>query len=286
MESRRYGRVSSGWEAFQPVAIVFGIGMRPECVYLRRRRPTGMLSFLRCVAMLLLALPLFRPANAVATEPWLLQDGTEYFGSAESYDFETRELTIRKADGKPFSFPASELAFGAKLRLIDSPVFQEALRGYRPPLIPLLALFGALGLWLAIPILLGVWGGAHVLGTGATVAAHFMGFAKLLLVSVLAIGAWLGGSIFLDPNRPILPDKHVDGVLISTTAVLYLLVGGFWLASHYRVSFKRGMATVMLATLFAGIVGAALALGGLFTASRMDAEVLLTRAVFEPFKWF
>lgn len=222
----------------------------------------------------------------VCAEVWLLRSGEEYYGDLESYSFHTKEVTLRKSDGKPFTFLADELAFGAKSKLIFSRAFAKALPGYRPPVFPL---FGALLvalMGLALPLLAGLFASAHVLGVEASTLAHLRAFLKiLLLVLVMAVG-WLTVSLVLDPGVPVVPDTNADLVLILTSLNCGILFGSLLLSLHYRRSFWKGLAITLLGGVFSTILWASGNLALLYLATRRDLETVVDRLVFEPFRWF
>jgi hypothetical protein len=225
-------------------------------------------------------------AGARGAEAWLLRDGQEYYGTAVGYDFRSREVTLRKVDGKEFSFPARELAFAGKMRLMDSPAFGEALRDYRPPIVPTAVALLAVVAAGCLPTLIGLWSSAHLFGTAVPARTHVLGFLKVLLVLVAQGGVWLVAALFLDAGRPLLPDTNADIVMTLTVLVVGLLAASLVVAFHYHRSFWKGMAITCLAGVFAGIVAVAMALGTLYAATRMDAETLVTRTILEPFALF
>lgn len=221
-----------------------------------------------------------------ATQVWLLRNGEEYFGRAAAYDFASRQLTITKADGKEFSFPARDLAFSGKCQLIDSPAFGQALKGYRPPFVPAITLVMALITALALPALIGLWSSAHLFGVVASPPGHLGALLKLLGVGAVQVLLWFGAAFGFSAGQPLLPDTNADVVMTLTVLVVGLLAASLLLAFHYHRSFWKGMAITCLAAVFAGIVATALALTGLYQATRVDYETLLTRTVFEPFALF
>ena len=157
-----------------------------------------------------LALAICAPSALFAAEPppeWLLKNGESYFGTPVSYDFDSKEVVIRKGDGKMFNFSAGSLAHDSKLQLIGSPVFKTALKGYSMPFGPTFVLVIGLFLAVSLPTIIGLWGSAHVLGAIASGPKHLIGFGKLLVVIVLQFGIWLTLSWVLDPDLPIVPDK-------------------------------------------------------------------------------
>tara|TARA_R110002096_G_scaffold26518_8_gene81772 strand:- start:606 stop:1460 length:855 start_codon:yes stop_codon:yes gene_type:complete len=237
--------------------------------------------------VLLLHVALLLSVDAKPTE-WPLKDGNSYFGEAVSYSFTTKQVGLRKADGKEHLFPAKELAISGKLQLMGSPAFGEALKGYKPPFIPTLVwIFGSL-LALCFPVIVGLWGSAHVLGAVSTMPRHLIGVGKLVLLVVIQVVGWLVLSIVLDSERPIIPDKNADIVLLITVGILGLIVTSVVLSLHYHLRFMKGMAIALLSGVFGGIVATAMLLGGLFLVTRMETpmETLATKLVFEPFGWF
>jgi hypothetical protein len=225
-------------------------------------------------------------AQAGTGQTWLLRNGEEYFGTASRYDFASRELTITKADGKTFSFPARDLAFSAKLQLIDSPAFGEALKSYRPPFMPILTMsLGAVAA-LSLPAIIGLWSSAQLFGAAAAPAGHLGAFLKVLAVAALQATVWLVSALSFDGGQPLIPDTNADIVMTLTVIVVGLLAASLVVAFHYHRSFWKGMAITCLAGVFSGIVGTAMGLTSLYLATRVDYETLVTRAVFEPFALF
>jgi len=225
-------------------------------------------------------------AQAGSGQTWLLRNGEEYFGTASAYDFSTREITMTKADGKTFQFPARELAFAGKLQLIDSPAFGAALKSYRPPFLPALTMALGTAMALCLPALIGLWSSAHLFGAPARALGHVGGFLKLLAVVVVQAIVWLVAAIAFDAGQPLLPDTNADVVMSLTVLVVGLLAASLVVALHYHRSFWKGMAITCLAGVFAGIVAMAMGLASLYFATRMDYETLVTRVVFEPFAVF
>ena len=240
-------------------------------------------SLIRLVFLLLGLTSVLLPVRG---ETWLMQSGEEYYGELESYSFQTREVLLRKADGKPFAFPATQLAFGAKSKLIFSSAFLRALSGYRPPLVPLLAFFVAGWMGILIPIYVGLVGSAHVLGTDASISGHFRGFLKVTALSFLMGMGWLVISTLLDPGVPILPDTSADLVLALTTLNCGIIFCSFVISRHYRRSFWKGMAITLLTGVSCTILWAAGGLTLLFLATRRNLETVVTQFVFEPLRWF
>ncbi len=237
-------------------------------------------------AWVLILVTLTAAAQAGTAQTWLLRNGEEYFGDASRYDFASRELTITKADGKSFTFPARDLAFSAKLQLIDSPAFGEALKSYRPPFMAALTMTLTLFAALCLPALIGLWSSAHLFGAVAGPVGHLTGFLKLLSVAALQATVWFVAAITFDGGQPLLPDTNADVVMTLTVIVVGVLASSLIVAFHYQRSFWKGMAITCLASVFAGIVATALSLTSLYFATRVDYETLVTRVVFEPFAVF
>jgi hypothetical protein len=219
-------------------------------------------------------------------ETWLMQSGEEYYGELESYSFQTREVILRKADGKPFAFPAGQLAFGAKSKLLFSTAFLRALPSYRPPLYPLLGFLAAFLMGILIPIYVGLVGSAHVLGTDATIVTHFRGFLKVSGLAFIMGVCWLIASTVLDPGVPVLPDTNADLVLALTSLNCGIIFCSFVVARHYRRSFLKGMAITLLTGVSCTILWTAGGLTLLFLATRRNLETVITQFVFEPLRWF
>jgi len=219
-------------------------------------------------------------------DTWVLQNGKEYYGDVQSYSFQTKEVTLRKADGKPFRFPAAELAFGAKTKLILTPEFLRAFRDYRPPFLPTVMLLLTTLLVLFVPAFMGLWSSAHVLGTDATAAQHFQGYLKVLALAILLGTGWLIVSIVLDPGIPVVPDTSADLVLALTTTTFAVLCASLLVSLHYGRSFWKGMAITLLAGVFTGILLTAGGLAVLFLTTRSGLESVVNRFLFEPFGWF
>ncbi len=233
-------------------------------------------------------------SHAATPREWELKTKTgenepdKYFGEVTSYSFATKQVALRKADGKEFLFPARDLAFSGKWQLIWTPAFGAALRDYTPPFLPTLSwIFGALAA-LCLPVVVGLWGSAHVLGAVCSGPRHIMGVGKLVLVVLIQVAGGLVLSVVLDPERPVVPDKNADIVLLVTVATVGLLVASVVISMHYRIRFMKGMAVAILAGVFGTIVATAMTLAGLFAVTRLDRplETLATKLVFEPFGWF
>jgi len=237
--------------------------------------------------MLLCLLALLLPGMASAdSDRWVLQDGSEYFGEAKAYNFKTKQLDLVKADGKEFALDATQLSFPGKMQLFSTPAFGEALQGYHPPLIPtVMAVIMGL-ITLVIPTLIGVWGGAHVIGAIDTPRQHLIAVGKVVIILVSQILIYLLASSILDTDMPVVPDKSGDVMLFLCLVIMGLLVGALVLSAHYHQSFFRGIGITFLSGVFAFIVFLAMMLGSFFLFLRSDAETLVTRFVFEPFGWF
>lgn len=219
-------------------------------------------------------------------DTWLLQNGEEYYGTLEAYSFRSKEVVLRKADGKDFAFPARELAFGAKSKLVTSTAFLRALPGYRPPLLalvvyPLAVLLGILG-----PVFVALVGSVHVLGAGASLPGHFQGFLKVAGLGAVMGIAWLMAALVLDPGLPLLPDTNADLVLILTNLNCGIFFCSLLISVHYQRSFWKGMAITLLLGVFCTILWTAEGLSLLFIATRSDFESVVNRFVFQPLHWF
>lgn len=228
-------------------------------------------------------------ASSCPAETWVLADEakTEYFGEAVSYDLESKQLTIRKVDGKEHSFSATDLNFSSKWNLMWDEAFGKALQGYRPPILALLTLILAALLALGVPTFIGLWGGAHVFGVVAGFGKHFQAFVKILAVVVVLSFVVFLGLVLLDSELPLVPDKNADVLLMMVAKVMGLLVTGLVLSIHYQRSFRKGLGIALVSDVFAGIVGVALLLAGLFVALRIDdLDGLITNLFFEPFGLF
>lgn len=237
------------------------------------------------VALLSAVLPVAAPCPLRA-ETWLLQSGEEYFGDLESYNFRSKEVVLRKADGKPFAFPAREMAFGAKLRLIFSRPFLQALLSHRPPVLPVLGFVAALLLGILAPLYASVMGSAHVLGVEATFREHFQAFLKLTGLCAIMGVVWLTVSAVMDPGVPVLPDTSADLVLGLTSLNCGIIFCSLLISLHYRRSFWKGMALSLLTGVFSLILWTAECLILLFLVTRQDLEWVVTRFVFDPLQWF
>lgn len=248
--------------------------------------PRGRVRLLGVAVLVLTCFSTALAAPSQSGQTWLLRSGEEYFGAAANYDFASRELTITKADGKNFSFPARDLAFSGKLQLIDSPAFGVALKSYRPP-------FGVVALWLTglavalyLPAMIGLWSSAHLFGVVVSPWQHFGAVLKVLGVCALQLLIWLGSELSFAAGQPLLPDTNAEVVMIATVLVVGLLAASLIAAFHYHRSFWKGLAITCLAGVFAGIVLTAMGLTALYFATRVDYETLLTRVIFEPFALF
>ena len=223
---------------------------------------------------------------AASGQTWVMRNGEEYFGAATHYDFQSRQLSIIKADGKTYSFAARDLAFSGKLQLIDSPAFGTALQNYQPPFLPTATVALCVGLALCLPAMTGLWASAHLFGVASSVGGHVGGFLKLLAIVIGQGIVWLIAAVYFDAGKPLLPDTNADIVMTLTVLVVGLLAASLVVALHYHRSFWKGMAITCLAGVFGSIVATALGLTSLYLATRMDYETLVTRVVFEPFAVF
>lgn len=239
----------------------------------------------RCL-FLALALLVAGSAEPSRADTWLLQNGQEYYGTLESYSFRTNEVRLRKADGKQFAFPARDLAFGAKSKLIASAAFFRALPGYRPPLLALVVFPLAVALGLMGPVYVALVGSVHVLGAGATLAGHVRAFLKVAGLGVVMGLAWMIAALVLDPGVPLLPDTNADLVLILTSLNCGIFFCSLLISTHYQRSFWKGMAVTLLMGVFSAILWTAEGLALLFVATRSDFESVITRFVFQPLRWF
>ena len=221
-----------------------------------------------------------------AAETWTLESGEEYFGEAQNYDLATKALTIRKADGKDFSFSASDLTFPDKLKLVDSPIFGEALKDYSPPKAPIVKFVLWILLGLAVSTFIGVWGSAHTLGAVFRPTRHLLAYLIVLIIVACQIGAWLLAATILDPTMPVIIDKKADIVMTAFTLVMGLLVTGVAFSFVYKLKFVEGIAATFLAGVYSGIVATAGALTVVFFVMKSDTETLITRYIFEPFNLF
>lgn len=229
------------------------------------------------------------PVSSCWAAKWVMEDETVVYGEVVKYDFASKELTLVKdSDGKEAVIDGRALNFGSKWQLISQTrAFRDALKSYKPPLGPILiaVLVGVLA--TALPIFLGIWGGAQVLGSVAGLGKHLKAFAKVILVVLFQFAVIALGLLALDSDMPLIPDKNADVLLIMMVMVLGLLAIALVLSIHYKRSYRAGLGITLLGCVFAGIVGTAMMLGALFLLTRgnqMDA--LITRYVFEPLGWF
>lgn len=227
-------------------------------------------------------------AGSCWSEDWILQDKTELHGDPVAYDFETKQLTIIKVDHKEHIIDAGELTFASKWKLIWSEPFGKALNNYSPPVMPIIVVivFGLIS--AAIPTLIGIWGAAFVLGSEGGLITHFRAFVKALIVVVIQFAVIGLGLLFLDSDRPLIPDKNADVLLILMTLVLGLLSTGLVLSVHYKRSYRSGLGITLISGVFASIVFTALMLVTLFALQRMypTGEQLITQLIFEPLDLF
>ncbi len=244
------------------------------------------LPLLRLLAILAL-IGGFLPVAKGEMERWVLRDGTEVFGEPQAYDFETKKVTLLKADGKEYGLDATKLTFAGKLQLFHSSAFGTALDNYSPPFMPILILMLAIAAFLIIPVLFGVWGGAHVLGAIDSPVRHTIGVGKVVVILLAAIVIYLTASTIMDPELPLIPDKNGDILLILSLVVMSILVSALVLSGHYGQTFFRGLGISVLSGVFSSVVFAALFLVGLFILTRADnAEAIMDRLVFQPLGWF
>ncbi|MFT5465452.1 MAG: hypothetical protein ACI8UO_000547 [Verrucomicrobiales bacterium] len=243
----------------------------------------------RAPSLFLAILFLFASASSCWAAKWGQEDGTGIYGDAVKYDFASKELTILKdSDGKELIISGSDLNFASKCRLIaSSQAFRKALKNHRPPMFPILMviLFGVLA--TAIPIFVGLWGGAQVLGSVAGVGRHLKAFGKVIIVVAVQIAVTFLGLLVMDSDAPIIPDKDADFLLIMMVMVLGLLAIALVLSIHYKRSYRAGLGITLLGGVFAAIVGTAMMLVGLYFLLKVDTvDRLITRFVFEPMGWF
>lgn len=241
---------------------------------------------IRLPLVVLFLLALFQLPLSAEADRWVMQDGTEYFGKPQAYDFDSKEITLLKADGKLYELDATKLSFSGKLQLFHTPAFGEALNNYSTPMAPILILGLAAFIYISLPLFLGVWGGAHVLGAMDSAGQHFIAVGKVLAIVGAQVIIYLVMSSVMDPELPIFPDKNGDILLFLCLLVMGLLVASLTLSWHYRQTFFRGMGIAFLCGVFSLIVFSAMALGTLFALMRADAETLMDRLVFEPLGWF
>ncbi|MEM0970532.1 MAG: hypothetical protein AAGJ31_14345 [Verrucomicrobiota bacterium] len=231
-------------------------------------------------------------SRVLAQEPggdppvWLLQSGVEYYGEVEGYSFQTKEVTLRKMDGNPFAFPAEDLSFRGKVKLLRHPAFLAAIPGYRPPVMPVILLLSCVIIAAFLPNLMGLWGGSQVLGAQAGVLQHFGGATKVTLIWLVCASCWLIGAIVIDFQVPVIPSNEMDLVLLAGSALLFLFAGGYVIHSHYPWSWLRSTMVTIVAGLFSGIIWCAGMLGMVYFSTRNDLEVFLNRTFFEPFQLF
>ncbi|MEM7012867.1 MAG: hypothetical protein AAF585_15435, partial [Verrucomicrobiota bacterium] len=176
----------------------------------------------------------------------------------------------------------------SKWALIKSEPFGKALENYSPP-VSTVIIWIVLGLIsAAIPTLIGIWGAAFVFGADGGLITHSRAFVKTLIVVVIQVAVIGLGLLFLDSDRPLIPDKNADVLLILMTLVLGLLSTALVLSVHYKRSYRAGIGITLISGVFASIVFTALMLVTLFALQRMypTGDELITQLIFEPLDLF
>lgn len=218
--------------------------------------------------------------GAVAT--WTNEEGVTIEAELLGYDLETKEISLGKADGTAYMYPARELSLDSKLRLFREPIYIEARKGQAVPYQRLARPIGVvLGLWMLANFIV-FWIGVAVVMRDDSLGRALGAFVKYFLMSLALQVFLVVVGIFFFTSETGQPDAGwwlAMGVLT--------ILGSFWIFCwSVRGSYESGwglpiLAFILCLVLWFGL-GIAVEWGWERWLDSAHANRLLTKHVFVP----
>ncbi|MEM8954816.1 MAG: hypothetical protein AAGD22_11745 [Verrucomicrobiota bacterium] len=219
---------------------------------------------------------------SVSLPKWTNDEGVTIEAELLGYDVETGEISLGKADGTAYNYPARELSLESKLRLFNEPFYLDATKGreipydrlWRPLLI-------GLGIWMGVQFLV-FWIGVAVVVRDDSLVRALGAFLKYF-IGALLLHLFLGFvGYFFFVSETGEPDM---GWWLGITGLMAF--GSLWIfCASVRGSYETGWVRAVLAFLLCLVLYVGLGivvglLGERWIASD-HANRMLTERVFVP----